>query len=84
MREPGQTYRHEVKIAPKYFEAVQNGTKNFELRKDDRGYLVGDIFILKEYVNGSYSGKELALKIRYILRDCPEYGLMEGYCIIGF
>ena len=84
MREPGQTYRHEVKIAPKYFEAVQNGTKNFELRKDDRGYLVGDILILKEYVNGSYSGKELALKIRYILRNCPEYGLMEGYCIIGF
>ena len=35
MRTPG-TYKHEIKIAPEYYEAVAWGRKNFELRKDDR------------------------------------------------
>ena len=84
MREKGQTMKHEVKIRPEYYEAVLNGTKNFELRKDDRGYQVGDIVILKEWDGETYTGRDLALKIKYILRNCPEYGLMAGYCILGF
>ena len=79
-----ETVRHELKILPEYFQAVQDGRKNFELRKDDRGYQVGDLVHLREYYEGRYSGRDIVLKIRYILRDCPEYGLMDGYCIIGF
>ena len=76
---------HELKIQPKYYKMVKWGIKNFELRKDDRDYQVGDIVILQEYENGEYTGKEIKyLTIRYILRDCPEYGLKEGYCILGF
>ena len=40
---------HELKILPQYFEKVLDGSKTFELRKDDRGYEVGDILILKEF-----------------------------------
>lgn len=80
----GQTMKHEVKIKPEYYGAVLNGTKNFELRKDDRVYQVGDIVILKEWDGEIYTGRDLALKIKYILRNCPEYGLMAGYCILGF
>lgn len=75
---------HELKIQPKYFKMVKWGIKKFELRKDDRNYKVGDLITLREYENGEYTGKEIKnLPIWYILRDCPEYGLKEGYCILG-
>ena len=76
---------HELKILPEYFEEVLKGNKRFELRKDDRGYCVGDFLTLHEFENGEYTGRHIGVfQIRYILRDCPEYGLDEGYCIIGF
>lgn len=76
---------HELKIAPRYFEAVENGKKKFEYRKDDRDYQVGDLITLKEFNRNKYTGREIKnLPINYILRDCPEYGLPEGFCIIGF
>ena len=60
-------------------------TKQFELRKDDRDYRVGDWILLKEFENGSYTGRECGcFGITYILRNCPEYGLADGYCIIGW
>jgi hypothetical protein len=76
---------HELKTKPEYFEAVRKRQKHFELRKDDRGYDVGDLVRLKEYEDGDYTGREAGLYvITYILRNCPEYGLKEGYCILGF
>jgi len=76
---------HELKISPKYFEDVDANKKRFELRKDDRNYQVGDFITLKEYDNGEYTGREIKnIPIGYILRDVPEYGLKEGYCILGF
>lgn len=76
---------HELKIKPKYFDDVISGKKNFEIRKDDRDYEVGDLITLKEYENGHYTGIEaINIPIRYILRNASEYGLKEGYCILGF
>lgn len=76
---------HELKILPKYFNEVESRNKCFELRKDDRDYKVGDLILLKEFDNGKYTGREVGLfLITYILRDCPEYGLMDGFCILGF
>ena len=75
---------HELKILPKYFRDVQSRDKNFELRKDDRGFKVGDLIILYEYKDGKFTDRILKRYIKYILRDCPEYGLKEGYCILGF
>ena len=75
---------HELKISPKYFEDVKSDKKRFEIRKDDRDYKVGDLITLKEYENGQYTGKEIKnIPIRYILRNATEYGLMNGYCILG-
>ena len=76
---------HELKILPEYFKEVQSHNKQFELRRDDRDYCVGDWILLKEFDNGSYTGRESGcFKISYILRNCPEYGLLDGYCIIGW
>ena len=76
---------HELKISPKYFDDVKSGNKRFEIRKDDRDYKVGDLITLKEYENGQYTGREIKnIPIRYILRNVTfEYGLMDGYCILG-
>ncbi|MBO7713932.1 MAG: DUF3850 domain-containing protein [Methanobrevibacter sp.] len=75
---------HRLKILPEYYDAVVSGIKNFELRKDDREYQVGDFIVLQEYDGKQFTGRETGFQIRYILRNCPEYGLMDGYCIIGW
>lgn len=76
--------KHEIKILPQYYEAVSKGIKQFELRKDDRDYQVGDLVRLREWDGKGYTGNKMIVGIKYVLRDCPEYGLMEGYCIFGW
>lgn len=38
---------HRVKIFPSYFEAQVNNSKNFEIRKNDRNYQVGDLLLAR-------------------------------------
>ena len=71
------------KILPEYFDAVQGYRKNFELRKDEDNIQVGDELILEEW-NGEYTGNFTCRKVTYVLRKVPEYGLKDGYCIIGW
>ena len=71
------------KILPEYFEAVQENRKKFELRKDEDNIQVGDELILEEW-NGEYTGNYTWRKVTYVLRNVPEYGLKDGYCIIGW
>lgn len=71
------------KILPEYFNAVQEYRKNFELRKDEDNIQVGDELILEEW-NGEYTGNYTWRKVTYVLRNVPEYGLKDGYCIIGW
>lgn len=76
---------HTLKILTKYYDDVAEYRKAFELRRDDRGYKVGDILVLREYDPelDEFTGRVMVRNIGYILRDCLEYGLAEGYCIIG-
>lgn len=76
--------KHEIKILPQYYEDVFKGIKQFELRKDDRDYQVGDLVRLREWDGKEYTGNKMIVGIKYVLRDCPEYGLMDGYCIFGW
>ena len=69
----------EKKILPKYFRAVRKEEKNFELRKDEDNAQPGDVLILMEWENGEYTGRTEVRRIRYVLRNLPEYGLMPGY-----
>ena len=80
---------HELKILPQYFKAVQDGSKTFEIRKNDRGFKVGDTLVLKEweyikgkYVEEGYTGNKIKKEISYILEG-GQYGLEKGYCILG-
>jgi hypothetical protein len=41
--------KHELKIWPQYYCRVEDGSKTFEVRKNDRGFQPGDEVILQEY-----------------------------------
>ena len=75
--------KHELKTINPYFNDVDIGCKTFEVRKNDRNFKVGDIMILKEYLQqGIYSGKQINCIITYVL-DNEEF-CKEGYVVIGF
>lgn len=61
----GQT--HELKTWPESFEAVQSGAKTFELRRDDRGFAVGDRLLLREWTPDGYTGRQCYRLVTYIV-----------------
>lgn len=71
---------HSIKILPEYFEAVIKGHKNFEVRKNDRNYQVGDRVILKEHDSDYFTGREVVAEIIYV----TDYEQQEGYVVFGF
>lgn len=73
---------HQLKILPEYFDLVRKDIKNFEVRKNDRYFQIGDILELKEWDGKKYTGRNQRRKIGYILNN-PEY-CKEGYVILGF
>jgi len=80
---------HELKIWRQYYESIIDGHKTFELRKDDRGYKVGDVLRLREWASVSvgdgqgYTGREVRVAVVYVLRSGVALGLEPGYCVLG-
>jgi len=74
---------HYLKTWPEYYRAVADGRKRFEIRKDDRGFQVGDRLVLQEYEPGSdlYTVRETTVRVTYILRS--RQFLPEGYCAMS-
>lgn len=72
------------KILPEYFQEVKCGKKNFEIRRDENGIRAGDLLVLAEWNGKCYTGSRIMRQVKYVLRDAEKYGLMPGYCIIGF
>lgn len=70
------------KVWSQYYEALRDGIKPFEIRKDEDNVEVGDILILEEW-DGDFTGYTIKRKVSYVLRDVPHFGLKKGYCIIG-
>lgn len=76
---------HALKTHKEYFKYLENGSKTFELRKDDRPFIESDTLLAQEYdeEKKEYTGKELSFVITMILRDVPKFGLKSGYCILS-
>lgn len=74
---------HNLKTWPQFFKEVQNGNKQFEVRKNDRHFEVGDTLILEEYDpnKGMYTGAWLPVVITYKLDD--KQFVKENFIILG-
>lgn len=46
--------KHDLKSWPEFFEPCMDGSKNFEIRLNDRDYQAGDIVILREFIPCDY------------------------------
>lgn len=75
--------RHELKCWPEHFHDVirpnKMKRKMVEIRKDDRGYKVGDMLHLQEYVPSKqeYTGAWADVHVTHILKGSP--WLPDGY-----
>ena len=73
----------EKKVLPEYYKGIRTHKKMFELRKDEDGIKPGDILVLREWDGEKYTGGMTRREVTAVLKDCPEYGLMDGYCILS-
>lgn len=58
-----------------------SGKKPFELCWDDRRYVVGDMWFLREVRDGIYTGRSFQKLITFKLAGFE--GLAPGWCILG-
>ena len=74
---------HNLKTIPPYWTHVFSGAKTFEVRRNDRGFLVGDILSLDEWApeQENYTGRQLAVRVDYIL-DAPAF-VKEGFVVMS-
>ena len=75
---------HHLKCWPKYYYSVKEGMKRFEIRKNDRGYKIGDIIVLLCWVPEDQHfiihKHDPMFKITYILDE--HEGLKPGFVIM--
>lgn len=74
---------HALKTWAGYFKAIVDGTKTFEVRKNDRSFNVGDRLLLQEFdpETKSYTGEEWTGEITYYM-DEPEF-CKKGFVVLG-
>lgn len=85
---------HKLKTHPQMFADLRDGRKRFEVRRDDRGFRVGDILELHEwpvagatceadqYYQSCRRHDVFTAQITYILRG-GEWGIEPGYVVMG-
>lgn len=73
---------HELKIYKEYFKEVLNGSKTFEIRKNDRNYRVGDRIVLNELQDDkkTYTGRHFKGVITYV----TDYAQKDGFVVFSF
>ncbi len=83
---------HDLKTWPEFFQAVLDGKKRFEIRRDDRGFMEGDTLVLKEWDPGlnpglsgdlNYTGRKIRVRVTYKLHG-GMFGVDLEYCVLGF
>ncbi len=79
---------HELKTLPAYWDAVERGDKKFEVRRDDRGFAVGDMLRLVRFAKNSMTGewrvnqrRALTRRVTYILQG-GQFGIEPGFVVM--
>lgn len=75
---------HALKTWPEHFDAITQGLKTFEVRRDDRAFNVGDTLRLAEWCprRREYSGRVIAREVTHILRG-GQFGIEDGYVVMS-
>lgn len=82
---------HKLEIKHEYLVDITLGKRNFDIRKNDRDYQVGDLINFVEVnefgkVNmrgtGTIIDENALYRITCVLKDVPEY-VAKDYCILG-
>lgn len=79
---------HSLKTDPDPFEAILNGTKRFEFRKNDRDFRPGDVLHLREKDRAepwNFSGRSVVVLVTYVMTgsDVHKYGVPKGYILMS-
>lgn len=69
----------DLKILPKYFEQQILGLKNFEIRKNDRGYQIGQYLKLREWTGKRYTGRTCLV----VITSITDFKQQKGYVVLG-
>lgn len=77
--------KHELKTWRSLFQALVDGRKTFELRKDDRDFQVGDRLRLQEWdeTRGEYTGRTALFEVTYVTTASEFGALAEGFVCMG-
>lgn len=74
---------HVLKTWPVHFQEIKNGTKTFELRKNDRNFAMNDFLFLEEYNpdTGKYTGNRIICRVGTMVHGL--FGLKDDYCAMS-
>lgn len=77
-------FDHELKTWSDVYWDIIEGRKVHEYRKNDRGFKVSDLVLLREFIptGERYTGEEVAVRITSISYG-PEWGIPEGYAVFS-
>lgn len=84
---------HVLKTWGRYWDSVASGEKNFEVRRDDRGFQKGDIVILRKTEDEApyrydpkpgtrFEYQDLRKRIAWILTG-GQFGIEPGYVVMA-
>ena len=75
---------HEYKVWPQFFDSLADGSRPFEVLKDDRNPRpeVGDTLVLREWSAArEYSGRSVVREVTYALRN--DLFFIKDYVVLG-
>lgn len=76
--------KHNIKLRIEYADAVLDGSKNFEIRQNDRGYQKGDTVqyqtVDREGNHVRHEVEDLEFLITYVL---PSFHVTDGWVVFG-
>ena len=81
LMDESSTRMHDLKIWPAHFKELSEGNRTYDVRKDDRGYRVGDLVRLREWdpSRKTYSGKGMVLRVTWVNRLASIDSKFTGY-----
>jgi len=75
---------HQLKSWPNEFEAVLDGSKTHEFRRNDRNFKTGDLLDLHEWdpVANNHTTRTVIVQVTYINHGM-QFGIPRGYCVMS-